>query len=472
MTGSPLFRLSRMQLIFYIILFGFVSLSFAQARRPIYITFHGHGHSFSDMLPSAEDEYERHRLEVNWLRETANKYGAKVSLQVNGEYAEWCISKGQQNELQAYIDDGHTIGVHFHTAKREGELEWNSVRMNQLTPEFLSQQWQDHYEWVQKTVPGYKVIRLDPQDPDYDKPQRDELMRRLGIKMMAAPEEHITGFADHYKIGHHVWNPFRPKATKFIEEDLSTPYINIPFLPQTGRAVTAGRHAGLKMTVPHVKRRIFMIYLEWLYQERNNLPDKVWTFGWLTHPGQSSKYHHEVEELWRWMNDTFINKKSPRGNNIMVYANDEEVLQEYENWEKENPNTSSFSFVEGDPYPYSTPAMQTVFDMAEYDYEITDWNDKGIHCHHLTRNTDSGKSAGSEVWVFWKDSGEAKIDAQKMLGKQVQVMDMKGNISTASSAGLTIGEDPVFIGRFGGRTGGRQGGRPGGQQGERPGGRQ
>ena len=264
--------------------------------------------------------------------------------------------------------------------------------------------------------------------------------------MLCAVEDHITGY-DHYKFGHHIWNPFRPKAGTLIEEDLTQPYINFPMLPQIGRAATAGRHAGLKMTVPHVKRRIFMIYLEWLYQERHNLPDKIWTFGWVSHPDQHSKYHREVEEMWQWMNDTFINKRSPQGNVLMEFGTDDKVYREYQKWEKENPGMSSFSWKEGDPYPYSIPAMQTALDMAEYDYEITDWSNKGIHCHHFTRNADPGKTAGREVWVLWKDFGETKIDARSLFGNQVQVMDIKGNTAIVPSASLTIAGDPIFVER-------------------------
>lgn len=449
MKRKLLFRLLLFHITMIIILIGIFSNSFGQNRRPIYITFHSHGHSFNDRLPDPEDEYERHRAEVNWLRETANKYGAKVNFQVNGEYAEWCIHKGHQSEILACIEDGHTIGIHFHTAKRNGNLKWNSVPFNQLTPEYLSQQWEDHYEWVKKIIPGHPVVRLDPQDPDYDNMQRDELMKQLGIKMMAAPEEHIMGYMDHYKIGHHVWNPFRPGAGKFIEEDLSTPYIVIPFLPQIGRGVTSGRHAGLKMTLPHLKRRVLMIYLEWLYQERNNLPDKVWTFGWATHPDQNSRYHGEIEAMWRWMNENFINKRSARGSTVMVYASDEQVLEEYEKWEKENPEKSSFSFREGDSYPYSIPAMQTAFDMAEYDYEISDWKNQGIHCHHLTRNVVDDKTAsGVEVWVFWCNFGKQYINVQNILGKQAQVMNIKGEPSIQKTANLEITEDPIFVERY------------------------
>lgn len=444
-----------------LVLFPVCSLSSksAQSRRPIYLTFSMHGHSFNDRLPDPGEEYQRHRIEINWLRKTANKYGAKLSFQMNGEYAEWCIHKGHQDEISAFIRDGHTISVHFHGAKRSAELEWNSVSYQEMTHEYIARQWQDHYEWVQKAVPEYKVIRMDAGG--WGDLFIDELIRRMEIKMLCAPEDHITGY-NHYKFGHHVWNPYRPKAGTFIEEDLSTPYIYFPMLPQLGRAVAAGRHAGLKMTVPHVKRRILMIYLEWLHQEQNNLPDKVWTFGWVSHPGQNSKYHHEVEEMWQWVNETFINKKSARGNVIMEYASDEDVYREYLKWENENPGMSSFSWKKGDPYPYSIPAMQTAFDMAEYDYEISDWENLGVNCHHLTRNVVDDKTAsGVEVWVLWKDFGETTIDAQYMLGKQVQVKGIEGNTSIVSAANLTVGENPIFVERY------REIRRPEGQTGER-----
>lgn len=97
--------------------------------RPIYVTFQfrNNGQNFPDAPMVRERFYPQLRREVHWLRETANRYGTKISWVIEGEYIEYALSKGHGDDFAAYLNDGHTLGLHPHANTQMAPMSWRRL---------------------------------------------------------------------------------------------------------------------------------------------------------------------------------------------------------------------------------------------------------------------------------------------------------------------------------------------------------
>ena len=97
---------------------------------PIYIVVNAHGHNYGytsavQKISTNNSQYEAHRAEVLWLADETAAYGARMSFQLNGEYARDARLAGDSQEIVDLGTAGHAIGgVHYHGFYFTGANEW------------------------------------------------------------------------------------------------------------------------------------------------------------------------------------------------------------------------------------------------------------------------------------------------------------------------------------------------------------
>jgi hypothetical protein len=238
--------------------------------------------------------------------------------------------------------------------------------------------------------------------------------------------------------GHTVWNPWRPGSSDEpgheLEEDLNASFIAVDHHAQIGTATVA--HGMVDTSPDALKRHFLMLYLEWLNRERTGAEDRVWTFGFVYHPNYGERYNEDVIDFLNWLDRYFVGHSSPYGNQIARYATVAEVGQEYLAWEAEHPNTSSFRYVAGDPYPYSYSVSPTMLEDALYDSKIEFGS--GVNCYKFLRN-------GEPIYVLWSDPGRQTVDFSSEVSGQVQITDRNGVQSFVDSTEVELTEAPLFL---------------------------
>ena len=232
------------------------------------------------------------------------------------------------------------------------------------------------------------------------------------------------------RLGHIVWNPWRPAANDEIghelEEDLSADHISLAHLAQVG--IMGGAH-GMELSVPQMQRRFLMLYVEWLARERTGAEDRVWAFGFVYHPNYGDRYNGELADFLSWLDDHFIGQTSPHGHIIARYATIGEIAQEFTAWEVEHPGASSFSYVLDDPYPYTYAVLPTMLEDAVYEEEVD--LGEGVTCFRLSKDE-------RPIYLVWSDVGERTVDFSAELSGQVQVTSAAGEQSTEDASALPL----------------------------------
>lgn len=399
-------------------------------------------------------EYNRLRTEVIWLSTTADAYGAKLSLQSNGEYMEHALEQGHASDFTAYITGGHDVGTHGHPYTWEGSHDWRRQRFNADDLSVSSRVWADNSRFVNSvlTTAGYLSSLnnvMSAQVPE-DKTQNETLMRAYGFQIEGGGRNE-----DFFKyFGHDVFNPWRPGKEGTLDEDITNKqFLIVPHTSQIGAAEYHGPASSRKYldnTTGALKKRFLMLLLEWLYRERNGSADKVWVFGWNTHPQVNAFYRKDIDEILNWLNAGFIGKNSYRGNKIARYSSFSQVRNEFLAWESSHAGTSSFEYKEGGAYPYSfEPMAQRLWNKdggqtSRYETEITTWAKNGVHCHKLLYKS-TPSQAETPLYVMWSDSQSVKIDFSGQLNGSVLLTDLRtGTTNFQASSSLSVGPDPVF----------------------------
>jgi hypothetical protein len=239
--------------------------------------------------------------------------------------------------------------------------------------------------------------------------------------------------------GHIVWNPFRPGASDEpgheIEEDLDAAFIQIDHHAQIGTATEA--HGMVDTSAEAVKRHFLMEYLEWLTRERTGADDKVWTFGFIYHPNYGDRYNEDLVEVLDWLDRYFIGKTSPHDNMIARYATVAEVGEEFLAWEVEHLGVSSFSYLAGDPYPYTYFALSGLLENAVYVDKVD--IGQGMQCYELMKGN-------VPIYLLWSDSGEKVVDISSLMSGSVSVTDGYGESWIADASSLSLTAVPIVLG--------------------------
>ena len=309
---------------------------------------------------SSSEEYEDWRQNILWLKTKAEEYGHKITALFNGEYMEYVVDHGHEEEIRQFIRGGHQVGTHIHDVCREAPHKWTveGRGLDVRKWEDVIKQWESAVEWVEKVIPHSENITVCAAViPPFER----KLMEKFGFKIAASqgagpdPTRRSRCNVGYDYIGHQPYFPYRPSSIDMLGhemfEDLSTPYVNIEHYAQIGKEIAHGAPSRLI----DFQRYFLNTYRAWLSKESTPEPegkDKFWIFGWANHAGtpayrgpMNERVKEDIEKFFYWLNTNFVGRKTPRGNIIAKTATMREVYKEFMEWEKKHPGQSSFSYV-------------------------------------------------------------------------------------------------------------------------------
>jgi hypothetical protein len=383
-------------------------------------------------LPEFGFDYAARRTELTWLRELALAHGAKLSVASNGEFMEFVEDMGDQGLVESYLQAGFDWGTHIHPLWRRARHDW-VLEPPDVGEETVRRIWTDNRSAVDSVVGEERNYGVAPYQ--CAQPLLARLMRDYGIKIQSALTE-PAGVMAYENLGHYPWNPFRPCAEvgQFLKEDLSqTQYVLIPHYPQMEpeEGPSGPRSLGTN------QKYFLMEYVEWLHRQREGLPPKVWVFGIATHACYTAPNREALATMLDWMDEHFIGATTPWGQVIATYATVTEVAEEFLAWEREHPGESSFSWEEGQPYPYTYPEIPVLLREAEYDTTLN--LAEGVACYRFTR------AGAGPIYLLWSWQGEKAVDLSGEISGPVTVHDGLGGRAASPSPQLVVGEEPLLV---------------------------
>ena len=371
--------------------------STASSHPPIYVIFQAHGHNYgftavnpvpAQWMLAKSTKYTERKTEVEWLRDEAERYGIKMSFQLNGEYCRdarvWMADdKGDDTaHIRDLVTRGHSVGTHFHPYAFTGKDEfWQPYGNDEVTPEVMEHIWRSQIEEVELALGG-SFRRIDPAGPRATTALEDkyaELMAEFGFDV--APAGEVFTYTEWE---HKPWTPFRQLFPTPLLEDPEGQWVGVTSIGQVGLVIPQGKHA-LTLGVDQIKRRFMMVYAQWLHQRLTGGPEVILNFGMMTHPDKNLDYRAEVAELMRFFGEEVSTWAGPDGEPVIVFATDEEVVDAYYEWEDEHPGESSFSFDydahmggETQAYPYDLPGISRGLVDAEFEEVLRDGSSDGV----------------------------------------------------------------------------------------------
>jgi len=422
---------------------------------PIMITYDLHADPFVQTMPLDQRRqiYYQWRDNTEWLLDFLEPYGGNVTWLSVGEFMEF-ILEDQANAIPIMTrlyQNGGSLGTHSHTEINVGPHNWPSLGYN-ATEEQARKNWDDAIRFVNAVVA--KVIgsnetaaiaavnnirggHLPNNRADFYK-----FMIEYGFPI----QEGGAGEPWYQYFGHHIWNPLRPSKTSAWMENLSTPFVYVPSGPVIGKV---GIHAGVfqDMSLPNMKKMFLMLYLNWRCHEGSSDSYRIWTFGWASHthdisPGSQTR--KDVEEFVKWLNDTFVSRRSASGNVIAKWAGRKEVLEAYLDWESTHPGESSFNYPvdvkDYNHYPYLKAVQQTL-EKAYYVTEVTNFSHQGVDAHRLV-----SVETGRPIYVLWKDDGTATIDLSSEFKGTVKVTaSVSGNVVLSEPNAIEVSNEAIIV---------------------------
>jgi len=399
------------------------------AQGPIRVIFAVHVEPF---LPEFGLDYEARREEMYWLRDLALAHGAKLTVSSNGEFMEFVEDFGDQGLVWSYIDAGFDWGTHIHPLWRRGRHDW-VLELPGAPENTVRRIWRDNVDAVNSVVGSGNNYGVAPYQ--CAQPLLARMMGEYGFAIQTALTE-PAGVMAYENLGHYPWNPFRPSAGvgEYLKEDLDqTRYVLIPHYPQLepNPGPSGPRSLGTN------QKYFIMEYIEWLHWQRSGLPARVWVFGIATHDCYNNPNRDDIEAMLDWLDANFIGRTTPDGQVIAEYATATEVAEEFYRWEAEHPGESSFSWEEGQPYPYTYPDMPGILSGAEYDTAIA--LGETLACYRFTRED------ASPVYVLWSWEGEQVVDFSSQIPGRVRVYDGRGGEYISGAGALEVTQEPIFV---------------------------
>jgi hypothetical protein len=435
---------------------------------PIYIMVSAHGHNFgypsaAAKISSGNQMYWNHRDEILWLAEETAAYGAKMSYQLNGEYARDARLEGHSQEIQDLELDGHGVaGVHYHSYYFTGTAEYwapyTAGSPEADTNGWVQQSFNDHVGEVEELV-GRSVDRVDPASGERE--EMEAMMTDRGVPIEPGGEP--FSYTDWNM---KPWSPYRRAPGTYMQADATGPRVAVVSIGQLGQSEATGLHA-VNASVPQLKRRFLSAVSEWREHERNGDPPRIWTFGVMTHPDKNADHREDVTELLEFFS-TFVAETTEAGNAVAEFASDVVVAEVYEAWEAANPEGERFDFNwiahrDGDlqPFPYLVEGVVNGLKDCELDESTPEIDlGEGVRGFHLWKRdqtfgppdadgrrglTDIGDLL-HEVYLLWADEDGTVVDLSGELSGTVHVMDgISGATSTADAASLTVSAGPTVV---------------------------
>jgi hypothetical protein len=404
---------------------------------PIYITINAHGHNYGipeearhspeTLARLKKTSYDEHHAETMWLAKETERVGARMSYQLNGEYALDATINGDARHLRKLEQRGHSMGAHFHRYTFTGiNNYWDEYASWQASWGFVGKTWKDHLDAIKEALGNeHPPTRVDPATGETDKNDKFHLEYNTTIE----PVGEVFSYTEWNM---KPWTPFRRKADTYLQEDTNGPRIGVSSIGQVGKGETSGLHS-IYTTVPQLKRHFLALLAEWREHQRLGDSPQIWSFGIMTHPGQNAKYHEEMTELLRFF-ASFTRSTTPDGTPVAQFATDSEVAAAFEAWEAEYPGESAFDFDwethldsilnppgTPQPYPYSLEGVVLGLKDCELVEELDTWKEKGVRAFHFVRreitrgelNRLTGQSSmtigeideKNPVYLLWSETG-------------------------------------------------------------------
>jgi len=444
-----------------------------QSYPPIYITINAHGHNYgiqedtSELESQKEVFYSRHKEEIVWLADTTESYGAKMSYQLNGEYARDARVADDLNHLIKIHQKGHHLGgVHYHRRDLvEGTEFWDSFSSSE-DEEKKESTYNNHVGEVGKALAhfGAKVIRVDSAIGGGADGHQDYHSQNISI--LPAGDE-----LSYSKWNIKPWNPFRRQWETATTEDFDVDAVSVSSIGQVGKDAPAGLHS-IYSSVPQLKRHFLMLLAEWREHERKGESPRVWSFGIMTHPDQNQNHREHMVEMIEFFK-TFADLRTTNGNQIVRFVTDKELNEIYREWENNYPGHSSFNFdweshrkweageedAVAEQYPYQLQGITEGLFGAElvreiYDYEgvvIYEFDHVDMELGPMNENYQRGIAVcepdEEPVYMAWSDTGSsATIDFRKHLEGRLNVKGgLKGKLWSSRSKNLKVTPYPILI---------------------------
>jgi hypothetical protein len=360
--------------------------------------------------------------------------------------------------MKRLYESGGSLGTHSHTEIYAGPHDWPSLGYN-ATEEQARQNWDDAIRFVDAVVAEVigtndttaiaSVNNIRGGHLPNNRADFYKFMIEYGFPI----QEGGAGEPWYQFFGHYILNPFRPAIESPWMENLSTPFVYVPSGPVIGKK---GVHAGVyqDFSLPNAKKMFLILYLNWRHHESSPDSYRVWTFGWASHnhdisPGSQTRL--DVEEFVRWLNDTFVSRRSASGNVIAKWAGRKEVYDAYLDWENTHPNQSSFNYPvnvkDYNYYPYLKAVQQTL-EKAYYVTEVTSFSHQGVNAHRLV-STETWRP----IYVLWKDNGTATIDLSSEFNETVKVTaSVSGNVILSEPDAIEVGSEAIIVEEVAGQT--------------------
>jgi hypothetical protein len=344
------------------------------------------------------------------------------------------------DQFRSLVDAGHEIGSHAHRLTYDAATDTWQARIDELNrwgrPNYsaalASQAWSDADRWVTEalTETGISGENTTMCAVPFLASDEGDLMASGGYTVAAGNRSEIGEKYFH----HTVWNPWRASASDEIGHEIEhgdATYLSIDHLAQIGRAEAHGTD----LTIPQMQRRFLTLYVEWLARERTGTEDRIWTFGFVYHPNYGDEQNEALIEFLDWLDAGFIGQSSPHGNTIARYATARDVAAAFADWERSHAGAVSFSYRQGDPYPYSHPGVTEALDGAAYQGPVD--LGPGVSCHAFNRQ-------GDPVYLIWADSAR-EVDASAAMAGAIVVVDPDGTRTEGRAAALHVGPEPLVV---------------------------
>ena len=374
-------------------------------------------------------DYITSRDELVWLLDFADEYGVKMTALFNGFYMQLALRRGELEPLRR-LAAGHEIGTHAHSLCYDEEGDrWYSCR----NPDRWFMDAKKAVDDVLKVVGGEnRVMCAMFRRGMYE--VEDDLMAKYGYDIGLGNRPEIF----YEKFGHIVWNPWRARCSndpaRALEWDPGVGFVSIDHRAQIG---STSSHGGVDSRSDTLKKMFLMLVVEWKVHEIRG-EDRVWSWGVVHHPNFGDRYNEQIEDFFKWLNRHFIGRRTARGNVIAVYATASEVADTFYEWEARHPGEPSFSYVDGDPYPYACWYSREKLLSATYRGEL----DLGPQVHAFKFTGGDGRVF---VLAWYEGQGTITVDLSKMFSGKVKVVTPTGEESEAQASSITLTEKPVFI---------------------------
>jgi len=382
------------------------------------------------------EDYARRRAELLWLHETAKRFGAKLSVQANGEYVEYCRELGHQEDFLSLLRDGHDVGTHAHPVYREGPHQWVRVPPRAAHSGMAERIWADNVAAVETVIGREANTVMCAAVPQSGTQQHTQLMKQFAFSIQGGgPNEEAYAFW-----GHDVWNPWRPGLGPTGVEDLGQrDFILVPHLPQIGRT---NPHGPLRIPqdrrLASLQRQFLQEYLNWRALERQGGSPRVWTFGCATHPEQNPQHRDDIVRFLEWLNANFIGRRSAGGNVIAEYASFGEVAKGFADFERQAPDRSSLSMPRARAYPYPLLGLLEPLKKALYVGRIAGAENEA-EAHVL-------RIGEKQAALAWREMGTALLEVSDVVGAEVEVIAAaSGERRQADGRAVEVSGDPVLI---------------------------